>query len=165
MSSPDHNETIITRRNLFDEDNEDINVETPDENNFYDNTNSWLSCIYHDPVSSSSGSNSCSSSSSYNQHIDDEQEVDDENRPPRFWHNNKHQSFEKKTRRTVPHEEDNTVQERIPLREIHLEDYLSDNDDVPAKKKMILSNGKPRKMRFMRTLSPPRFASKRKGNL
>lgn len=165
MSSPDRNEPPVRKMNIFDDDDdEDENI--ADLTDFYDTTNSWLSCIYEDP------SPTINSSQSGHQKIDDdeyddnkEEATDDENRPPRFWHSNKQQLFEKKTRRTVPHEEDNTVQERIPLREIHLEDYLSDNEDVPAKKKMILSNGKPHKMRFMRTLSPPRFASKRKGNL
>jgi hypothetical protein len=159
MSSPDRTEPV-SRMNIFDEDDDGV-----DFNDFYDTTTDWLSCIFQDP-SSNTSSWSNSRSSNFNiQQSNKEEDDDNENRPPRFWHSDKQQAFEKKTRRTVPHEEDNTVQERVPLREIHLEDYLSDNDDAPTKKKMILPNGKPHKIRFMRTLSPPRFASKRKGNL
>lgn len=168
--------SMMTKRSIFDDDEEDGNEEEhhhykhidmedddeDDEQDYYDPSNAWLSQLYYDDSTSSNSNNS-------NESFEEEEQEDgdeEENRPPRMWINRQTMQ-EKKMRRTLPHEEDNTAfnNERLPLREIRFEDYyLSEDDsDLPAKKKMMIgSNGKPHKMRFMRTLSPPRYA-KRKG--
>lgn len=151
MNSPPPEMNILNRKSIFDDDDDDDEDEEEneqDEEDYYDPSNSWLSQIYTDT----------NELIDVNVQQEDEDADEEENRPPRFWSD---RSKESKMRRTLPLEEDNSAHERLPLREIRFEDYLSD-DGLPAKKKSLLSNGKPQKMRYMRTLSPPRYA-KRKG--
>lgn len=182
MHSPPPMNLSLNRKNIFDDDDDEDDEEEEQQehdqvfvqhdieldDDVHDPSSSWLSQIFTDSSNSTSSlfsnnnsSSSLSSSSSSLLPEDEEDENDDENRAPRMWHTNKQSLQEKKMRRTLPHEEDNNANERLPLREIRFEDYLSD-DDLPAKKKLVLGNGKAHKMRFMRTLSPPRYA-KRKG--
>ncbi|CEP17833.1 hypothetical protein [Parasitella parasitica] len=156
-----HQPSSITKKltkSIFDEEDDDEDddeeMSSDDSGDFYDPSSSWLSCIYHDNATSNSGS------IEMDEHSNDE-EQDDENRPPRHWHSR--QQYEKKIRRTSPQEEENAVQSRIPLREIKVEDYYSDAEDLPAKKKLVLAGRKPHKLRFMRALSPPKYMSKDKG--
>lgn len=183
MHSPPPMNLSLNRKNIFDDDDDDEEEENEDEqeddndeqkhdieldDDVHDPSSSWLAQIFTDSSNNTSSSSSSifsnSSSSSSNSSLslqEEDSEYDDENRAPRMWHANRQSVQEKKMRRTLPHEEDNNANERLPLREIRFEDYLSD-DDLPAKKKLVLGNGKAHKMRFMRTLSPPRYA-KRKG--
>ncbi|CAO3608058.1 unnamed protein product [Mucor hiemalis] len=164
----------LNRKSIFDEDDDDEEEEEDEgvetcvnpfefDDDVHDPSSSWLAQIFTDSSSNNSSLNSNNSSKSSLLFEELEQEQDDEieNRAPRMWNRHKEAIPEKKTRRTLPHEEDNNANERLPLREIRFEDYLSD-DELPAKKKLVLGNGKAHKMRFMRTLSPPRYA-KRKG--
>ncbi|OBZ81722.1 hypothetical protein A0J61_10229 [Choanephora cucurbitarum] len=147
MASP---ERPFTRESIFDDEmmlptptmpqincslfNEDDN-EMMEQDDVYDPSNAWLSCIFHDTTYLHNNNNS--------HHKDNEEEVDKENRPPRIWRDNK--------------QAPSTQSLRIPLSEIE------DTDDLPTKKKMCVSqNGTTRKIRLMRTLSPPRFTSKQK---
>ncbi|GAN07445.1 hypothetical protein MAM1_0161d06942 [Mucor ambiguus] len=150
------------RRSIFDEDDDEEDDEQDNQDHidneygdFYDPSSAWLSCIYED--------NGTNANSIFQDEADEEEEEDDaeENRPPRFWHSR--QQYEKKIRRTSPQEEENAVHDRIPLRQINVEDYYSDNEDLPVKKKVVLANKKPHKLRFMRALSPPKYMSKHKG--
>lgn len=150
------------RKSIFDEDDDEEEedqeqgINDNEFGDFYDPSSAWLSCIYQD-------NNNISNNifQDDDDEDDDENEGDDENRPPRHWHSR--QQYEKKIRRTSPQEEENAVQDRIPLREINVEDYYSDSEDLPVKKKMVLSSRKPHKLRFMRALSPPKYMSKHKG--
>jgi len=151
------------KRSIFDEDDDEEDEQDnqdPNDNeygDFYDPSSAWLSCIYQD---NSTNSNNIFQDEDQEDEVDPEED-DEENRPPRHWHSR--QQYEKKIRRTSPQEEENAVHDRIPLRQINVEDYYSDNEDLPVKKKMILTNKKPHKLRFMRALSPPKYMSKRKG--
>ncbi|KAF1804539.1 hypothetical protein V8B55DRAFT_1499540 [Mucor lusitanicus] len=148
------------KRSIFDEDDDE---EEDNENHmdnvygdFYDPSSAWLNCIYED--NGTQGNNIFQDDAN---EAEDEDEEDEENRAPRFWHSR--QQYEKKIRRTSPQEEENAVHDRIPLRQINVEDYYSDNEDLPVKKKIVLANKKAHKLRFMRALSPPRYMSKHKG--
>ncbi|KAK4519090.1 Mitochondrial presequence protease [Mucor velutinosus] len=154
------------KRSIFDEDDDEEDGEQDNQDHinneygdFYDPSSSWLSCIYED-----NGTNAKNTFQGKDQHDEADQEGDDdedENRPPRYWHSR--QQHEKKIRRTSPQEEENAVHDRIPLRQINIEDYYSDNEDLPVKKKIVLANKKPHKLRFMRALSPPKYMFKHKG--
>lgn len=152
--------SLLNRKSIFDDDDDDEDEEETEEKqdrneDYYDPSTLWLSQIYQD------NDNSNYSLPTQEEEIDNNE--DNENIAPRFWNNRQREEEKKYTRRTLPHEEDNTASnERLPLREIRFEDYLSDDESLPAKKKLSLGNGKHHKMRFMRTLSPPRYA-KRKG--
>lgn len=162
MSSPGR---VYTKNSIFDdepmqsffeEDTEEEEDGEEDEKVVYlDSTDSWLSKIY-----CQNNDNDLLNNQFVTNHDQDskQQQNEEENRPPRFWVDNK---LEKKMKRTLPLEEDNSAHERLPLREIRFENYLSD-DEIHTKKKSLLGNGKSQKMRYMRTLSPPRYA-KRKG--
>ncbi|KAI9268535.1 hypothetical protein EDC94DRAFT_656958 [Helicostylum pulchrum] len=161
MSSPGR---IYTKNSIFDdepihsffeEDTEEDEDKDDDETNSYlDPTDSWPSKIHCNNYNFLKDQFETNHDG---EGVSDEED-DTENRPPRFWIANK---VEKKTRRTLPLKEDNSAHERLLLREIRFEDYLSD-DEIHTKKKSLLGDGKSQKMRYMRTLSPPRYA-KRKG--
>jgi hypothetical protein len=189
MSSPER--TVLTRQSIFDdepmmhspppiqynkksifdddddedeEEHQEEQIEDDEVGDYYDPSTSWLSHIYSDSNSSNDSSRT-STPPTPEEHEDSDDEDDEENRAPRFW-NIQNKQQEKKTRRILPQEEDNTIiNERLPLREIRFDDFNNDDEDnTHTKKKFVTSNGKPHKMRFMRTLSPPRYA-KRKGDL
>ncbi|KAG2234064.1 hypothetical protein INT48_006209 [Thamnidium elegans] len=161
---------VYTKNSIFDDepmpsffDNEDTEEEEyeeeeEEEGNYLDLTDCWLSKVYCSNNNNDFLNNQFTTN--HDQALDEveDSEEDEENRPPRFWSDNK---LEKKMKRTLPLEEDNSAHERLPLREIRFEDYLSD-DEIHTKKKSLLGSGKSHKMRYMRTLSPPRYA-KRKG--
>ncbi|CAO3618478.1 unnamed protein product [Mucor fragilis] len=155
------------KRSIFDEDDDEEEDDQDNENqidneygDFYDPSSAWLSCIYQD-----NGTNASNIFQDEDQQDEaskaDQEDNDDENRPPRYWHSR--QQYEKKIRRTSPQEEENAVHDRIPLRQINVEDYFLDNEDLPVKKKVALTNKKSYKLRFMRALSPPKYMSKHKG--
>lgn len=116
----------------------------------YDASTDWLNNIYHD-------TNEDTSPTITNQDEESVVDEEDENRPPRNWHNR----FDKEKK----HKE-HKLKNRIPLKEIHIEPELSDNEDGPAaKKKCVISGGKSHKIQIMRALSPPRFPTKRKESI
>lgn len=173
LSPPHHN--TVNKRSIFD-DNDDDEEEEDDEHeqaameedqdeDVYDPSTAWLSQIYSDNSTESSPISSTTTTTNEDNEANHDEE--EENRAPRFWHSRQKELNQLKKMKRLPQEEDNSLssnETRLPLREIRFEDYLSDNDEVPAaKKKLIFGNGgKPHKMRFMRTLSPPRFTTKRK---
>lgn len=133
---------------LFDEEDEE---EEQEKENHYDPTECWLSQIYSD--------NNEAVKSSPNHHNELSEEKDQENTPPRLGST---ESIDKmKSKR---HE---GVVERLPLGEIRFDkqedsDEEDNEDERHPKKKSLLADGKLLKMRYMRALSPPRYA-KRKG--
>lgn len=153
------------KRSIFDEDDDEEEEEQDNQiqmdkeyGDFYDPSSAWLNCIYEDNGTQANNV----FQDKVNEAYQEEEEVDDEeNRAPRFWHARK--QYEKKIRRTSPQEEENAVHDRIPLRQINVEDYYSDNEDLPVKKKIVLANKKAQAIRSMRALSPPRYMSKLKG--
>lgn len=147
MSSP---ERPLTRQSIFEDESMNsppemsvlsrsiFDEEEDEEEDNYDPSGSWLSQIFFDarePV---------------HVHFAQESQEEQENQPPSS------RNKERKIRPVLREEQD---EERPPLREIRCEE---EEDALPAKKKSLLANGKPQKMRYMRSLSPPRYA-KRKG--
>ncbi|KAI8987125.1 hypothetical protein BDB01DRAFT_784621 [Pilobolus umbonatus] len=153
-------ENVLNRRSIFDDDvmdtltvrpralvfdNNDIGDYLDDEEDtmdcYYDSTLSWLDSI-HEGMDS---------------HIIMEEEFgmgrdnNQENIAPMWYNRPKKDTYGQHLIR----------QQREPLVEIRVDDYLSD-DEIHTKKKVAINNGQSRKIKVMRSLSPPRF-SKRKG--
>ncbi|CEJ02868.1 hypothetical protein RMCBS344292_16861 [Rhizopus microsporus] len=123
-----------TRRSLFDDEDDDL------VDKHYDPSDMWLYRIYHDN----------NTQNELSELVDQRQPNDVENKPPQSLNVNNNKIWVKRS----------TTEQRLPLQEITL-DELQD-EEMPAKKKVILNSGK---MRMIRTLSPPRFNTKRKGKI
>ncbi|KAI8083994.1 uncharacterized protein B0P05DRAFT_535772 [Gilbertella persicaria] len=134
---------MMTTQSIFDQQEDTM------EDDVYDATDDWLSCIYHDNQDPS-----CVPSNI--QQVTNQ--PDEENQPTPM-----HMARQLSSKRIYPLNENNEIEERQPLAEIYLAHDLSDVEDYPAKKKVIvIKNNKPRKIRLMRSLSPPRFPTKNK---
>lgn len=181
----DDDETVpisVNKRAIFDDEDEEEEEEEAEEQDedmeqdVYDPSTAWLSQIYSDVITDDNDAVQAITTTTTPPTTTEEQaeqEQEEENRAPRYWHNRQKEMNEKtlKLKRTIlPQEEDNNLlstNTRLPLREIRFEQELTSDDEgsLPTtKKKMILGQGgKSHKMRFMRSLSPPRFTTKRKG--
>ena len=142
------------KRSIFDEDTKfEPAFPSTDHDDHYDPTNSWVFTIYQDQDVEDEQSLIQNETNNPN---DDQDE--DENRAPRVWRTRKE---EKKLTRSSSHQ-DNASYQRLPLQEIKLEDYTSDDEPPARKKASVTTNENTHKIRFIRTLSPTRNA-KRKG--
>ncbi|KAI8890444.1 hypothetical protein K501DRAFT_319760 [Backusella circina FSU 941] len=161
-SPPDARPSIFDTKkySIFDEDTEFESVfPLSDHDQHYDLTNSWVSSIYQDDDCTDNDEQTFD-----NNNMNNNQEDKDENRAPRIWQIRKqdNEQKQKKLIRSSSHEDNGVSSKRLPLQEIKLEDYISD-DEPPARKKVsVTTTENTHKIRFIRSLSPTRNA-KRKG--
>lgn len=139
--------SISSKRFIFEEDEED-----EEEEDHYDPSNSWLSQLFDNSTESVPSVKENEETGEKTE--EDKEEKDDEeieNRPPRLWKGRVEQITH-----TSLLEEDINAKGRTPLQELFCE-----KDELPAKKKALLASGKPKKIRYMRALSPTRLTQRK----